>query len=56
MKTFRVTIKYYINKIDMPIGIISVVVPAYNGLCALNTTIDANNLTGKVIASCAIPA
>lgn len=53
MKQFRVTIRYNID--SGHVGSISVTVPAYSDTHAINRTIDANNLIGKVVASHAEP-
>jgi hypothetical protein len=51
MKSFRITIRYNID--NEQVGLISVTVPAYNDTQAINKTIDANQLAGKVIAGSA---
>jgi hypothetical protein len=48
MKSYRVTIKYYANGNG---ALISIVIPAYNNVLAINKVIDANNLAGQATAS-----
>lgn len=50
MKTFRVTLKYSHNN---HISAVSITVPAVAGPQAIDTTIEANNLAGKVVSASA---